>query len=108
MAPFGPRVGRLGIHSALSLPLLLPGEVVGAINVYARGKDVFDDHAVELGELFAALAKALVLGGSIAALHRGGVLGDQVGLGDQTSPANTLNIDRDRSTPSVTPPPDNK
>lgn len=37
---FGPRVGRLGIHSALSLPLLLPGQVVGAINVYARGKDV--------------------------------------------------------------------
>jgi len=53
---FGPRVGRLGIHSALSLPLLLPGQVVGAINVYARGKDVFDDHAAELGELFAAPA----------------------------------------------------
>src|SRR5580692_7409190 len=34
---FGPRVGRLGIHSALSLPLMLPGKVVGAINVYARG-----------------------------------------------------------------------
>ncbi|MDT5009897.1 MAG: hypothetical protein QOH57_1514, partial [Mycobacterium sp.] len=39
---FGSRVGRLGVHSALSLPLLLPGKVVGAINVYARGKDVFD------------------------------------------------------------------
>lgn len=33
---FGPRVGRLGIHSALSLPLLIPGQVVGAINVYPR------------------------------------------------------------------------
>lgn len=50
---FGPRVGRLGIHSALSLPLLLPDQVVGAITVYARGKDVFDEHAAELGELFA-------------------------------------------------------
>lgn len=57
---FGPRVGRLGIHSALSLPLLLPGQVVGAITVYARGKDVFDDHAQELGELFAAPAAVAV------------------------------------------------
>src|SRR4029077_17900183 len=33
---FGPRVGRLGVHSALSLPLsLLSGQVIGAINVYA-------------------------------------------------------------------------
>lgn len=47
---FGPRVGRLGVHSALSLPLLLPGQVVGAINVYARGKAAFDDHATHLGE----------------------------------------------------------
>jgi len=57
---FGPRVGRLGINSALSLPLVLPGHLVGAINVYARGKDVFDDHAVELGELFASPAAVAV------------------------------------------------
>src|ERR1700733_4278956 len=50
---FGPRVGRLGVHSALSLPLLLSDRVIGAINVYAHGKDVFDEHAAELGELFA-------------------------------------------------------
>lgn len=57
---FGPRVGRLGVHSALSLPLLLPGKVVGAINVYARGKDVFDDHARNLGEQFASPAAVAV------------------------------------------------
>ncbi len=57
---FGPRVGRLGVHSALSLPLLLPGQVVGAINVYAHDKDVFDDHAQQLGELFAAPAAVAV------------------------------------------------
>lgn len=57
---FGPRVGRLGIHSALSLPLILPGQLVGALNVYARGKDVFDDRAVELGELFASPAAVAV------------------------------------------------
>ena len=57
---FGPRVGRLGVHSALSLPLLLPDQVIGAINVYARGKDVFDEHAAHLGELFAAPAAVAV------------------------------------------------
>jgi len=57
---FGPRVGRLGVHSALSLPLLLPDQVVGAINVYAHGKDVFDEHAAELGELFAKPAAVAV------------------------------------------------
>jgi GAF domain-containing protein len=64
---FGPRVGRLGIHSALSLPLIIPGQVVGAINVYARGKDVFDDHAAELGELFAAPAAVAVHNAQILA-----------------------------------------
>ncbi|MBJ7289938.1 MAG: GAF and ANTAR domain-containing protein [Williamsia sp.] len=57
---FGPRVGRLGVHSALSLPLLLPGKVVGAINVYAREKNAFDEHAEHLGELFAKPAAAAV------------------------------------------------
>lgn len=57
---FGPRVGRLGVHSALSLPLILPAQVVGAINVYARGKDVFDEHAVQLGEQFAIPAAVAV------------------------------------------------
>jgi GAF domain-containing protein len=57
---FGPRVGRLGVHSALSLPLLLPDQVIGAINVYARSKNVFDEHAAHLGELFAAPAAAAV------------------------------------------------
>lgn len=57
---FGPRVGRLGVHSALSVPLLLPDRVVGAINVYAYGKDVFDVHAAEFGELFAKPAAVAV------------------------------------------------
>src|ERR1700736_3189686 len=57
---FGPRVGRLGVHSALSLPLLLSDRVIGAINVYAHGKDVFGEHAAELGELFAKPAAVAV------------------------------------------------
>jgi GAF domain-containing protein len=57
---FGPRVSRLGVHSVLSLPLLLPDQVVGAINVYAHAHDTFDEHAAELGELFAAPAAVAV------------------------------------------------
>jgi len=64
---FGPRVGRLGVHSALSLPLLLPDRVVGAINVYAHGKEVFDEHAAELGELFAKPAAVAVYNAQILA-----------------------------------------
>jgi len=57
---FGPRVGRLGVHSALSLPLLLPEQVIGAINVYAHRRNVFDEHAAHLGELFAVPAAVAV------------------------------------------------
>ncbi len=64
---FGPRVGRLGVHSVLSLPLLVSDQVVGAINVYARGKDVFDEHAAELGELFAKPAAVAVHNAQILA-----------------------------------------
>ncbi|HEY1440917.1 MAG TPA: GAF and ANTAR domain-containing protein [Mycobacterium sp.] len=64
---FGPRVGRMGVHSALSLPLLLSGQVIGAINVYAHGKHVFDEHAAELGELFAKPAAVAVHNAQILA-----------------------------------------
>jgi len=33
----------------LALPLLIDDQVVGSINVYARAKDVFGEHAVRLG-----------------------------------------------------------
>jgi hypothetical protein len=46
---FGPRVGRLGVHSALSLPLLLPDRVLGALNVYPRPRDAFDDGSMRIG-----------------------------------------------------------
>lgn len=89
---FGPRVGRLGVHSALSLPLLLPGQLVGAINVYSHGKDVFDEHAAELGELFAVpaavavhnahiLAQALTLAAQLqSALSTRPVIDQAIGL----------------------------
>lgn len=57
---FGPRVSRLGVHSALSLPLLGPDGPLGAMNVYAHARDAFDERAVQLGELFAVPAAIAV------------------------------------------------
>lgn len=57
---FGSRVARLGVHSVVSLPLLTPDGVVGAMNVYARGKQVFDDRATRIGEAFAGPAAVAV------------------------------------------------
>jgi transcriptional regulator with GAF, ATPase, and Fis domain len=57
---FGGAVARLGVHSVLSLPLVTPDGVVGAMNVYAHDKHVFDERAVELGEIFAVPAAVAV------------------------------------------------
>jgi hypothetical protein len=38
---FGGRVARMAVHSALSLPLMVADEVIGAINTYARLRDAF-------------------------------------------------------------------
>lgn len=58
---FGPRVGRLGVHSVLSLPLIVDDVVLGAMNVYAREKGAFDDRAADVGEKFAGPAAIAVL-----------------------------------------------
>lgn len=57
---FGSRVGRLGVHSVLSLPLIVDDDVIGAMNVYAHAKNAFDERAAELGELFARPAAVSV------------------------------------------------
>lgn len=65
---FGPRVGRMGVHSVLSLPLLLPGgAVVGALSVYAHAKGAFGPEAVRVGELFARPAAVSVHNAAILA-----------------------------------------
>jgi GAF domain-containing protein len=78
---FGPRVGRMGVHSVLSLPLLLPDEVVGAMNVYAHAKDAFDPAAVRIGELFARPAAV--------AVHNAQVLAQSQQLAEQLAEALT-------------------
>jgi GAF domain-containing protein len=57
---FGVQVARLGVHSALSLPLITPDGLVGAMNIYAQPEYAFSDPSVELGELFAVPAAIAV------------------------------------------------
>jgi GAF domain-containing protein len=44
----------------VSLPLITPDGVVGAMNVYGHGKNVVDDRAAELGQIFAVSAAIAV------------------------------------------------
>jgi anti-anti-sigma regulatory factor len=57
---FGPRIEHLGVHSALSIPLLTPEGVLGAMTVYAYATDAFDKRGVRIGELFAVPAAIAV------------------------------------------------
>jgi GAF domain-containing protein len=55
----------------LSLPLLTDEDVVGTMNVYAHGRDAFDDRAERLGELFAVPAAITAQNAqSLAQVHR--------------------------------------
>jgi len=67
---FGGRIARLGVHSVMSLPLVTPDGVVGAMNVYAHAKYAFDDRAAELGMIFAAPAAIAVLNAQALAQTR--------------------------------------
>jgi transcriptional regulator with GAF, ATPase, and Fis domain len=57
---FGPRMGHLGVHSALSVPLITNSGVLGAMNVYAHQRDAFDEQGARVGELFAEPAAIAV------------------------------------------------
>lgn len=64
---FGAKVARLGVHSVLSLPLLTPDGVLGAMNVYAHGKGVFGAEAANVGELFSVPAAIAVQNAQVLA-----------------------------------------
>ena len=57
---FGAGAARLGVHSALSLPLLLADRCLGAINIYAHQRNAFSAGAERLGQLFAVPATVTV------------------------------------------------
>lgn len=67
---FGGRVARMGVHSVLSMPLIVDDQVVGAINAYARGRDAFAEHAVRLGSQFAGPAAVSVYNAQLLATAR--------------------------------------
>jgi transcriptional regulator with GAF, ATPase, and Fis domain len=60
-------VARLGVHSVLSLPLVTPDGVFGAMNVYAHAKGAFDEHSVNVGELFSVPAAIAVQNAQVLA-----------------------------------------
>ena len=60
---FAARVGNLGLNtvrSSLSLPLRLPGRVIGSLNVYAHAEHVFSEDSLRMGEDLAAVAAVAV------------------------------------------------
>ena len=64
---FGSKVARLGVHSVVSLPLVTEEGVVGAMNVYAHGKNAFTENAGRIGELFAVPAAIAVQNAQVLA-----------------------------------------
>ena len=64
---FGGRVARMGVHSALALPLIVGEHLVGAINCYADSRDVFAEHAVQLGSQFAGPAAVSIYNAQLLA-----------------------------------------
>jgi GAF domain-containing protein len=55
----------MAVHSALSLPLVVGDQVIGAINTYARSRDAFGERAVHLGTQFAGPAAVSVDSGQL-------------------------------------------
>ena len=94
---FGGRVARMGVHSALSLPLIVGEEVIGAINTYARARDAFGDHAVLLGSQFAATAAVSVHNAELLATARARTEHLQRALGSRAVIDQAIGIVRSRT-----------
>jgi GAF domain-containing protein len=94
---FGPRVGRLGVHSVLSLPLIAGGESFGAMNVYAHRHHAFDDNAARIGELFATPAAISVQNAQILRQARRLASGLQSAASSRAMIDQALGIIRSRS-----------
>jgi anti-anti-sigma regulatory factor/GAF domain-containing protein len=76
---FGPRIEHLGVHSALSIPLLTPEGVLGAMTVYAYATDAFDKRGMRIGELFVVPAALAVENARV--LARAKLLATQLQVG---------------------------
>jgi GAF domain-containing protein len=60
----------MGVHSALSLPLVVGQQVIGAINAYAKSRDAFGERAVRLGLQFASPAAVSIHNAQLLAAAR--------------------------------------
>jgi GAF domain-containing protein len=57
---YAPLAAQVGVLSSLSIPLPIQEEVVGALNIYARKPNAFDDESIAAGKAFAAYAAIAV------------------------------------------------
>jgi GAF domain-containing protein len=57
---YGPHAAAAGVRSSLSVPLGVKDRTVGAMNIYACGRDAFDDSAIEAAEGFAGHAAVAI------------------------------------------------
>lgn len=98
---FGGRVASMGVHSALSLPLIIDDQVVGAINAYAHSRDAFAQHAVDLGSQFAGPAAVSVYNAQL--LGRARTMAEQLqrALSSRATIDQAIGILRSRSGASV-------
>jgi GAF domain-containing protein len=94
---FGAAAARLGVNSALSLPLVLREQVIGVINAYAYGLDAFDEHAVALGEKFAGPAAVSIYNAGLLMQARQRAEQPQRALGSRSVIDQAIGIIRGRS-----------
>lgn len=94
---FGGRVARMDVHSALSLPLIVGGEMIGAINTYAKARDAFGEHAVALGTQFARSAAVSVYHAQLLSSARARTDQLQRALGSRAVIDQAIGIIRSRS-----------
>lgn len=57
---YAPQAATIGVLSSLSVPLPIQEDLIGALNVYSRRPDAFDDDDIRAGQTFAAYAAIAV------------------------------------------------
>jgi transcriptional regulator with GAF, ATPase, and Fis domain len=82
---FSAAVAELGIASVLSCQLSSPRRVLGALNLYARKPDAFDEVAREIAQIYAAHASIVVANRSLqadlrTAVDTRGTIGQAMGI----------------------------
>ena len=94
---FGGRVARMGVHSVLSLPLVVGDRVIGAINSYAYRRDAFAEHAVAVASQFAAPAAVSVYNAQLLSRAQERTQRLQRALGNRAVIDQAIGIIRSRS-----------